>query len=450
MKRIKYRPFTLFLCLALIVFILFAPHFLMKPQIDELFDKVFKKNIEWKGIITVRDYPRLDVETGYKYSWIMGKIKAFERNNPGVIIDFKPLNSEFGHIELETAIKANACPDIAPVGANYEIICRGVLEPLDRHIDNDEIDKYKTNVISAVTYDNKIWGLPYMMEDHCLFLNMDLFNEAGVKPPKDGNWTYDEFVEVLKKLTCDKNGDGDADVFGFNSYIKPNSYSTFGILLSDGGKIINTKNGKYEFHDEKAISGLKKLTDLKLVHGVTPKNFGSNSSVEAWKSFAIDKKVAVYPGKTSLINVLRVLNNRGKGFNFGVANYPTGKVGKPISSGNTITAYGIFKQEDEKKLKMCIKFIEYLANDEGQKEIYKQGAFPVKKDLNNMYKNDKLMSHIEKNLEKSEVIGVHSNWGLIDDALQSQIRMAILGKKTSEEAIKSAKEKIDQTLANSQ
>lgn len=447
MKRIKYRPFTLFLCLVLIVFILFAPHFLIKPQIDELFDKIFKKDIEWKGIITVRDYPRLDVETGYKYSWIMKKIKIFEKNNPGVIIDFKPLDPEFGHIELETTIKANSCPDIAPVGANYEIISKNVLEPLDKYFNKDKIDKYKPNVISAVKYDNAIWGFPYMMENYCLFLNLDLFNERGVKPPKDGNWTYEEFIKSVKELTYDRNGDGKADIFGFNSYIKPNSYNTWGILLSDGGEIIDYRTGKYNFFDKKAVSGLKKLVDLKLVHMVTPEKFGTNSSMEAWRSFAVDKKVAVYPGKASLINTLKVLNSRGKGFNFGVANYPIGEVGIPISSGNTVTAYGIFRQEDEKKLEMCVKFLEYLTNDESQKGLYKQGVFPVKEDVGKIYKNDKMMSGIEKSSLDSPLIGMHPNWGLIDDVLQSQIRMAILGNKSPEEAIKSAKEKIEKGLS---
>lgn len=444
MKRIKYRPFTLFLCLALIVFILFAPHILIKPKIDELVDKIFVKEIEWKGIITVRDYPRLDSTTGYKYSWIMKKIKAFERKNPGVFIEFKPLDSEFGHIELDTAIKTNSSPDIAPVGSDFEIISKGVLEPLDKYLTKEEINKYKLNAISAVKYKNEIWGIPYMMENYCVFLNLDLFNQSGVNPPEDGNWTYEEFINAAKELTHDKDDDGDAEIYGFNSYIMPNAYNTWGVLLSDGGEIIDIKRGKYSFYGKEAVSGLKKLIDLKLVHKVTPENFGVNTPREAWRSFAVDKKVAIYPGKSSFVNVLKKLSSIGKGFNFGVVNYPIGESGLPISSGNTVSAYGIFKQDDKEKLKMCIKFLKHLADDEGQKELYKQGVFPVKKDTGEIYKNDELMSNIEKSLSYSKPIGIHSRWSEIDDILQSQIRMAILGKKSPEDAINHAKERIEQ------
>ncbi|SKC51699.1 ABC transporter substrate-binding protein [Maledivibacter halophilus] len=446
MKPIKYRPFTLFLCFALIIFILFAPHFLIRPKIDELIDKVFEKEIQWKGIITVRDYPRLDVSTGYKYSWITNKIKEFERNNPGVFIEFKPLDPELGHIEIEESINTNSYPDIAPIGANTEIISKGVLEPLDKYLTEEEIDKYKENAIAAVKKDNKIWGIPYMMETYCLFLNLDIFNERGVDPPREGIWTYEEFLEKLKQLTYDKNGDGKVDISGFNSYIGPNSYSTWGILLSDGGEIIDQKGKTYRFYGEEAVSGLKKLVDLKLLHKVTPESFGNNSSMKAWRSFAVDKEIAVYPAKTSNMSILKVLSNRGKGFNFGVANYPIGKAGLPVLPGNTVTAYGIFKQEDKKKLEMCLKFLRHLVDDESGESLYNQGVFPAKKNVGKIYREDKIMGRLEKEIDYSGTIGHDLKWKLIDDILQNQIKIALKGEKTPEEAIKAAKENIEGKL----
>lgn len=444
MKVKKYGPFTLFLCLILIVFILFAPYFIEKPNIDEIDDKVFKRNIEWRGIITIWDYPRLDITTGYKYSWLRKKIKEFERKNPGVIIEFKPLDPDYGYIEIETAIKTNSYPDIAPVGTDFELISKGMLEPLDEFLTQDELNDYKIQAISAVKYKKHIWGLPYMMENYSLFLNLDLFNKMDVQPPKDGNWTYEEFVDTLKKLTKVKKKKGEKNIYGFNSYIAPNTYNTWGIMLSDGGIVVDRDTGKYKFYGEKAISGLEKLVDLKLVHKVTPENFGQNSKKDAWRSFAIDKKVAVYPAKISVINELKILNSKGKGFRFGVANYPIGKMGIPISSGNVVTAYGIFKQEDKKKLEMCVKFIKHLTDEKSQKELYKQGVFPVKKSAGEIYKNDILMKNIERSLSYSRIIGKHPKWRMLDDILQSQMRMAILGKKNVEEALKDAKNMIQQ------
>ncbi len=443
MKLKNYGPFTLFLCLIIIVFILFAPHYFSKPNLDKLIDKIFVREIKWKGIITIWDYPRLDITTGYNYSWLRNKIKEFENQNPGVFIEFKPLTPEHGHIEIETSVKTNTQPDIAPVGTNLRLISKGNLEPLDGYLKEEEIDDYRLQALSSVKYGEHIWGIPYMMEPYALFLNLDLFKERNVTAPKDGNWSYDEFLECLKKLTYDKNKNKKLHSYGFNSFISPNSYNTWGILFSDGGEIINHKTREYTFYGEEAISGLKKLVDLRLLHRVTPENFGTNSKEEAWRSFAIDKKVAVYPAKSSTVNRLKSLSNNGKGFDFTVANYPIGELKIPISACDIVTAYGVFKQEDKEKLDMCIKFIKHLTNDDSQKELYKQGVFPVKKSIGNIYKNDKTMLAIEKSISYSKPMGMHENWMKIDDILQSQIRMALLGKKTPEEAIKDAKDMIE-------
>lgn len=445
MKGKRYGPFTLFLCLLLITFLLFAPYFLSKPDMDKFLDKIFQKEIQWQGIITIWDYPRLDITTGYKYSWLRDKIKEFEKEHPGVFIEFKPLDPDFGHIEIETAIKTNTNPDIAPVGTDYGLIDKGVLEPVEEFFQEEELDKYKIQAISAVKYKNHIWGFPYMMENYILFLNLDIFNQNNIKPPEDGNWTYDEFIDIAKKLTYNKDSRSKTkEIYGFNSHISPNDYSIWGIVLSDGAEILNRKTYEYSFNDERAISGVKKLVDIKQIYGVTPENFGENSKNQAWRSFAINKKVAIYPGKSSMVNKLRRLNNAGKGFNFGVANYPIGELGIPISSNSSVAAYGVFKQEDKKKLEMCVEFIKHLTDDESQKEIHKQAVFPAKKNANDIYKNDKIMESIEKNLAYSKPIGIHHNWRRIHEILQTQIRMALLGKKTVEEAIKDATNQVNQ------
>lgn len=436
----KYGPFTLFLCLILIVFILFFPYVFNRPQMAELYDKVFKKEIEWRGIITIWDYPRLDITTGYKYSWLRDKINEFERKNPGVIIEFEAIDPEYGNIKLDTAIKTNTCPDIAPVGTNYEIISKGLLEPLDEYLSEDEKKDFKIQAISAVKFNEKVWGLPYVIDPYTLLINKELFKDRNLELPKDGNWSYDEFVETLTQLTY-KKGKRE-EYYGFNSFIHNNSYNTWGIIMSDGGQIVDRESMKYSFYDKRAISGIQKLVDLKLKYKVTPQNFGENSMEEAWRSFVIDKNIAVYPERASKINELKILKSNGKAFDFDVANYPIGDLGVPISVGSNVTAFGVFKQEDEKKLKMCIRFIKHLTDEEGQRNLYKQGGFPVIKNIEEIYKNDEIMSKIEKSLSYSKSIGLHPQWNLLEDILHSQIRMILIGNKSIEEGIEEAKNRI--------
>ena len=79
--------------------------------------------------------------------------------------------------------------------------------------------------------DGKIAAFHTANETSVLFYRKDSFDEAGLEyPPATAQdaWTWDEFVEVAKKLTKDKNGN-DATSPDFD----PNNVDTFGINFSN-------------------------------------------------------------------------------------------------------------------------------------------------------------------------------------------------------------------------
>jgi multiple sugar transport system substrate-binding protein len=442
MSTKKISPFTLFLYLLFCVFIILAPFYFVKNKPAEDIGDTKKTEDHWKGVISLWDYPWLDITNGTRYEWITSKIKAFEKDNPGVYIELKSMDPKFGMIELSTAIRTKTYPDIAPVAADPAIISKNVLEPLDQYLSKKELKDYKPQALKAVRYKEKMWGIPWMMTSYTMLLNTELFHEKDVALPRDGKWTYEEFVKKLKLLTYDKDGDGKNDIYGFNACIQSNDDSLWGILLSDGAEIFDEKNKTYCFNDKRAVSGLKKLTDLKLLYKVTPDHFGRSTEKEAWESFYKEKKVAVYPARSDQINILNDLQKRGQGFEFAVANYPVGKKGMSVNVSQNISAYGIFKQEDPQKLEMCVKFLKFITQDKYQKELNRLGVFPVKRNINDLYKKDRCMRQIEKNLEDIVSVPAHSNWSDIEEIIQSQIRQVLLKKKSVTEALKHAEQKI--------
>ena len=446
MKDKKVGPFALFFILLLWCFVVFGPIYFLrcKPIPDYLVDH--KENSSWKGVIALWDYPRLDSTNGSRYGWINGKIKSFEKANPGVYIELTSIDFKSGPIQLETAISTGEVPDIAPVAADYAIVSKKVLEPIDDFLTGKELDDYKTQAIAAVRYQGKTWGFPWMMTTYTMLLNNDLFREKGVEIPRDGNWTYDEFISALKALTFDRDGDGKMDCYGFNAFIDTYAYNLWGILLADGAEVFNDENLLYRFDDERARKGLQKLVDLKQLHQVTPNNFGENTEDQAWLSFYRDKSVAVYPSGTWTVNTLNRLRRQGEGFEFSVVNYPIGEKGLPVSVSANVSAYGIFKQEDRAKLEMCVKFLKFITDEKSQQELHRLGVFPVKKSAGNIYEQDPLMSTIEKSLPYTQNLPRHPYWMTIDGIMQSQIRQAVLGKKTVEDAIADAKLKIEAFL----
>lgn len=439
------RRFRKFLTVLLIIFIVTGPICMLLFNYNKTDEIETTEEESWRGVIKIWDFPRLDTTTGSRYGWMESKIEAFERKNPGVYIELTPIDWKKGPIKLEVGLETGNLPDIAPIGTDFLYIDNKVLEPLDSYISDKEISEYKDQAIKAVTYDEKIWGIPFMMTTYGMYLNLDLFREKDVEPPEDGNWTYDEFVEKSKKLTFDSDNDGKVDTYGFHSFIKENYYNIWGLILSDGAEIIDQNDKKYKFCDEKAISGVDKIVDLKNKHKITPDEFGIDDENEAWEMFSREKKVAIYPAGSWGVKVLEDLRKNGEGFDFTVVNYPTGEAGKSITLNNSISAFGVFKQKDKEKMDKIVKFLKFLVEDDVQMELEKLGMFSVK-NIEGMYKDNENMKKIEENLINTKTVPKHSKWKEIDRILQNQIRLAVLKEKTTKEALEKSKKQVKQVL----
>jgi len=436
------RAFTLFLCAILAVYIFIGPSLLeqMKNDYTKSQEPVHKKS-EWTGVITLWDYPRLDIKTGARYSWIKKKIRQFEKQNPGVYIEFRELDWKEGPTFLKAAAKTGANPDIAPVGSDYYFMSKGYLEELDSYISLEDKSDFIGSVLDTATYNGKLYGLPWMMTGYTMLLNTDIFSERNVNIPANGEWTYEQFVEALKLLTYDTNSKGGPDVFGFNSFVEPGYYNTFGLIMSDGAQIIDEATGKYVFNTPEALSGLNKLCDLKFKHKVVHPGFGTMNENQAWTTF-LKGETAVYIGGSWAVPVLR--NTQGtNGINFTVAQYPTGKSDVPLSISSTTCSYGVFRQKDEGKRKVCVDFIKFLTSAETQNELMDFGYFPVRKSGKHLYENDKEMYTIQQSLNFAEHLPRVEDWSEIDLILQTKIKEALQGSISTEQALKDAEKLIE-------
>jgi multiple sugar transport system substrate-binding protein len=437
------KAFTLFLCAILIVYIFVGPTLLeqMKDNYEKSIEPEHKKT-EWTGVITLWDYPRLDIRNGTRFSWIKGKIRQFEKKNPGVYIELKSLDWKDGPTFLKAAAKTGANPDIAAVGSDYFYMSGGYLEELDAYISLEDRADYIGSILDTAVYKGRLYGMPWMMTGYTMLLNTDRFDERNIIPPENGEWTYEQFVTTLKQLTYDTNGKDGPDVFGFNSFIEPGYYNTFGLIMCDGAQIMDEATGKYTFNTPEALSGLTKLCDLKNKYKVAHPGFGTMDENQAWSTF-LKGETAVYIGGSWAVPLLR--NSQGSsGINFTVAKYPFGESDVPLSISSTTCSYAVFKQEDENKRKVCADFVRFITDPNSQGELLNFGYFPVRKSGKHLYENDKEMYTIQQSLYFAEHLPKVENWSEIDLILQTKIKEAIMGSISPEQALKDAERLIEE------
>ncbi|NLM42765.1 MAG: extracellular solute-binding protein [Clostridiales bacterium] len=434
------RVLTLFLCFTIIIYIITGPILFKKLNINYInYYKVETKEPDWKGIISFWDYPNLDTTNGSRFGWIQKRIKEFEKNNPGIYIDFRPLSAEDGRTTLMASAKIGANPDIGPIGSEVFFISSGFLEPLDSYFTEDERKDYKDEALEEVTYKECIYGIPWAARGYTLLLNKKIFEERNVELPPEGQWTYEEFVESLKKLTSEEGKRGTENVYGINGYIDLGCYNISGLLMVDGARFIDD-NGNYAFNGPEALKGLTKLYELKHVHKVTHPQFGEMNKEEALMSF-LQGKSAVLMADAWMVPYIR--NMAGKyNVEFTVAGYPVGDSELPLYMNNTYLSYGVFKQSDPNKIKACVDFIKYITDKSFTEELANLGYFSPRKSGDLLYIEDEEMQRISISLNYAEPLPKNKNWWEIDAIIQYNLREMLVFGKSPEEVMRDMEEQV--------
>lgn len=429
------RPITLIFCIFLITSLLVSG-----CQITDT-EKENEEQKQWQGVITIWDFPRWPDKNSNRFGWIEQKIAEFEKENPGVFIQLRRLKWEYGMIELKAAVSAGVGPDIAPIAADYDFIANGYLEPLDEVFTPDVVEKYHPMAIDAVKYKERIYGFPWFMTTYGLFVNLDFFKDRNVKPPENGKWTFQEFADSVRLLSYDEDKDGEKEHHGFNVYLAPGNYQAWGFLTMDGAKLFDG-NGRFALNKSEGISALTKMVDLnEKYQGVPEKEYGTVEENKVWGDFAEKQNIAIYPAGPWAIKVLQEKKDKGEGFEFDIVSYPDGKTS--AKSISIVSAYGILKQSDESKKEVCKKFLKHITSEEEQEYLAEYMVFPVYKDIFEKSLKNPYMKKMSEILDESVSLPKVKNWSKIDEVLTTQIRQALLGKKTPKQALEDAESEIN-------
>lgn len=311
-------------------------------------EKPIVEETPWKGIIVIWDYPSFNKEDGARYSWIANKIKQFEKENRGVFINFKPLDISKGLVEIETAAQTNTLPDIAPVGASRVIQELDILEPLNLYIDKNNMDIYIEGIKDNIIYKDNIYGIPRLINIDIIAFSKSIFDTQEEEIPNTGQILLVMADAIIKKT-------------GFPFKIKDTALVSMALCFKE-----------YPIF-EKIIQGNQFKETNSLYSDFEKKNF-STIACSTMDIAQIDYVFGIH-GDYNLVPLV------------------TEKEQKLIG---TCWAYGVIKQEDKKKVEMCIKFINFLTNSEEQLGLVKFNAFPVMKSTQGIYKEENDLKKIEE------------------------------------------------------
>lgn len=212
------------------------------------------------------------LEEGNRPFW--EKIKEdFEAENPDITIEW--VSAPFGEIVQQVSNMAGGGEYVDLIFGELDwipsLVDSGIVCPVSDIMPQEYVDDFYPNVLEAHSVDGQVYALPLYVGPYILYINKDLFEQAGLdaeNPPT----TYEEMLVCAEKLSQLKDAEGNP-VYAFGqatASVPVTGASLTSMVFNFGGQVLD-EEGKLSVDNEgfhQAIEMLKLLDDK----GYNPQN----------------------------------------------------------------------------------------------------------------------------------------------------------------------------------
>ena len=297
-------------------------------------------------------------------------VDEYNETHPGVEVDavFQGLYEEL-QVKMMTAAVTRQLPDVSQVQFEYmeTYIENGLVEPIDRYLEEPIQEDIPQLLWDLVIRDDKIYGMPFCVSATMFYYNKDAFESVGLDPEiPPSNWN--ELIEMGKKLTVDKDGDGDIDSYAM-MFWTDGFYGLAPVLWAYGGEFFNSDNTRINLTSDEMVQTVTMLRDLVYTHHIMPRNWTDWEGAQAF-----------------LTGNLAMGFFSSAGISYGEQNLPweLGIAPMPEINGSRQTALGgsglLNFATKSKKKRAAHEFIEWMVSKENTIRIHEAiGYIPVRK-----------------------------------------------------------------------
>jgi len=361
-------------------------------------------------------------------------IPAFEDRFPDVDVESVPVPYDELHQKLITAVAGDQLPDLVRADIMWvpELAELGVLVPLSEAMpDFDELaEQMFPGPLATNLWKGEYYGLPLDTNTRVTLYNAAVFEAAGVEVPQ----TVDDLVEAAPALKA-------AGAYAFAD----NGASGWNILpwiWSAGGDIVNddvTEASGY-INSAESVAGVQTLVDLHEQGYLPDIILGDAGGLATSDGLAQGAYASILDGPW----MYPIFAGQYPDFELSAAPVPAGEGGSvSVVGGEDI----VLTQSSENKA-AAAEFLRYLISEEAQLEMAKVGQMPVLAQLGDGLTgiNDYYAQFVEQ-LANAKPRPVTPAWPKIDSILQDEVRAAIRGEKSVQEALDAVAEQADELLA---
>ncbi|WP_040949699.1 ABC transporter substrate-binding protein [Gorillibacterium massiliense] len=296
-------------------------------------------------------------------------VKKFEDDHPGVKVKIIMTTADQYATKLKASITGKSVPDVFyyDPGDLRAYVNSGTLLDLTPYVEkNTNIDinniwpygvnfyRYDGNVVGK----GNIYGLPKDVGPFAFGYNKTMFEKAGIPlPDKDKPYTWEEFIDVSKKLTKDTNGDGKLDQFATGLNVQ---WCLQSFVWSNGADWLDATNTKVTIDDPKFTEALQYFADMQNVYKITP-TIAEAQTLDTYQRW-MKGELAFFPVGPWDMSTYEKLP-----FDYDLMPFPAGSTGK---SATWLGSLGIGASSKTKYPQEAAELVMYLtASKEGMKML---------------------------------------------------------------------------------
>ena len=379
--------------------------------------------------------------TGPDGRTMLKMVRQFNKENPDIQVKMQRIDWGTYYNKLFVAGIGKRAPDVFVIHADSlsRFANANFLMPIDElvagtnGIDVSDIDE---NVWEATKINGKHYGVPLDIHPWGMYYNKKLFRETGItnklgkaKPPTNRK----EFIDALRKLKKDFDGDGIVDQWGFVFSFFPSLTRIF--VLQWDGEIIDKNTKKCVMNQPEAVEAVQFLADLVNKEKLAP----VPENMDGWLGFRQGKVGMVFEGIYMLADL-----QKQKDLEFGAAVIP--KIGKKNASWVGTHELCLSPEIKGKKKEAAWRFIKFLSDNSLDWAV--AGQIPARKKIRakERFKNMNAQYTFAKQIPDLVYFPPVPTVTEVMEAYGYAIDKAIRGRCSAKEALDQAAEEYNKTL----
>jgi raffinose/stachyose/melibiose transport system substrate-binding protein len=184
-------------------------------------------------------------------------IDDYQTANPNVKIKVDTNENEAYKTKIKAMAAANELPDIFSTwggGFSEPFVKSNSVVALD--VTEDMKNKMVNGALTNVTYDGKVYGLPFFLSVGALFVNTELFEKNGVKVPT----TWDELLTAVKAFKA--KGITPMAVSGKDKWTIAMYFDVMALKAAGPEKITKTLTKQGSFKDPEFLNAANRFKEL--------------------------------------------------------------------------------------------------------------------------------------------------------------------------------------------